>query len=75
MICIYPGCKHPTKVIATRQAGDRIVTRRRECPEQHRFTTVEAVKPARAKLLKAGKLLEARAVERCILIVQSKNKL
>lgn len=34
----------PTQVIATRQPGANIITRRRVCPEQHRFTTVETVK-------------------------------
>ena len=49
MNCIYPRCGLPTQVLTIRKLEPNVTTRRRECPKQHRFTTVEVVKPPHIK--------------------------
>jgi len=38
-----PVCNEKSKPSETRTRGDGIVRRRYECPQQHKFTTLEAI--------------------------------
>lgn len=40
-----PRCGAWTEVLETRQAADNVTRRRYECANEHRFTTIELLKP------------------------------